>query len=186
VSTLARTCARVAAVLLLAVAGTVAGATAAGAQPVAAASASPAIGEFHPIQSQFNGHCIQPTSVTFDAFVVQEPCDGSTLQAWFAIPTGTHIYRFINQASGLCLWTNDTLVDGTPLFQDECEVAGGTSVSNAQWATDGTVPIGTRLRSDVHSSVSNFCVTVPSADGQIVTVRTCFGGSGQDWTVGAN
>jgi hypothetical protein len=187
------TLARVAAVLLMAAMATVAGATAASAHTASTAPAAPqrtvvpaSVGEFHEIVSQFNGHCLQASSTAFGAAIVQEPCNNTSLQLWFAIPTGTNIYRFVNQASGWCLSAPDTLTENAPLIQDECEVAGGTTVSNAQWVTDGTLPFGTRLRSDVHFSASNFCITVPlNGDGGIAPIRQCFGGSGQVWTVGS-
>ena len=181
---------RVAVVLLMAAIATLTGATAASAHTESTAprrTVVPAsVGEFHEIVSQFNGHCLQASSTAFGAAIVQEPCDNNSLQLWFAIPTGSNIYRFVNQASGWCLWAPDTLTENAPLIQDECEVAGGTTVSNAQWVTDGTLPLGTRLRSDVHFSASNFCITVPlNGDGGIAPIRQCFGGSGQEWTVGS-
>jgi hypothetical protein len=190
VSTTVRSLARVAAVLLMAVMATVTGATAASAHTAPATPQRTVVpasaGEFHEIVSQFNNHCLQASSTAPGAAIVQEPCNNNSFQLWFAIPTGSNIYRFVNQASGWCLWAPDTLTENAPLIQGECEVAGGTTVSNAQWVTDGTLPLGTRLRSDVHFSASNFCITVPlNGDGGIAPIRQCFGGSGQEWTVGS-
>jgi hypothetical protein len=189
VFTMVRTFARVAAILLLAGLGSVAGTAGASAQAPSARSITAFAGEFHPIKNLGNTNsCLQPQSPNFGARIVQVTCNGSREQNWAFLetPTGSTRYRFLN-TSGLCMFAPDNPVDRSPVFLDECRVQGGSSVSNAEWNSDTRLPNAAMLRTFVNSRDRNLCLDEPdasSAEGLAMQLFTCNGSGAQRWIVG--
>ncbi|WP_406453506.1 RICIN domain-containing protein [Streptomyces sp. NBC_01622] len=176
--------------LLLAGIGSILGVTGANAQTAPSTVATPLVGEFHRILNVASGKCLQPQSTSFGAPIVQKTCDGSSAQGWFALDMGSNHFRFLNP-SGWCMFVSDTLTNGGPVWQDECAVAGGTTVSNAEWKASAALPNDVTLRSHVHFVDTNFCLDVPggsTAEGLAVQVWTCSGtyNPNQHWIVGLN
>jgi hypothetical protein len=147
----------------------------------------PRAGEFHPIHPA--GHsdlCLQPVTPAFRALIEQTTCNGSTAQEWETLSTpsgGTH-YRLLN-TSGWCM-SVDAIKNGTPVLQDECEVAGGTTVSNAEWNASGSLPNSVTLQSRFGFVNRTVCLDEPGALGgtQNIQVFTCNGTLAQIWVIG--
>ena len=192
-SKLGKTFVRALMTLLLAGAGTFGLASGASAHTRPAATLVPfAPGEFHEIRNI--GHltpmCVQPQSAAFGARIIQRPCDGSSIQGWAALDMKNNHYRFLNSVAGLCLFASDTAANGQPIFLDECAVAGGTTVSNAEWNTGMTLPSGdVHLRTRVHFRDNNFCLDEPGnsgADNLALQIFACNNTTAQRWSVGLN
>jgi hypothetical protein len=186
---MARTFTRIAAVALLACLGTVAGVTGANAQPVAPHSVAPFSGQFHPIRSTASGKCLQPIDPGFGAFIVQMTCNGRAEQQWFAINMGNNHFRFLNNLSGWCMFVDDTPRDEGLVWQDECAVEGGTTVSNAEWTSDFPLPNVVTLRTRVHFRDNNFCLDIQNgSDADFLTVRLlkCVNNVNQKFVAGTN
>jgi len=147
----------------------------------------PFAGEFHPIHPA--GHselCLQPVTPDFRAVIEQTTCNGSTAQEWETLSTpsgGTH-YRFLN-TSGWCM-SVDAIKNGTPVLQDECEVSGGTTVSNAEWNASASLPNSVTLQSRFGFINRTVCLDEPGALGgtRNLQVFTCNGTIAQIWVIG--
>lgn len=178
---------RAAAVLLLAGLGAATGITAASAQSAPVRSVTPFAGEFHPLRNVGNNKCLQPQSLNFGAPIVQMTCNGSLAQGWASLNMGSNHYRFLNNLSGLCMFVGDTPTNGAPVWLDECAVAGGTTVSNAEWNSGTPLPNVVSLRTRVHFRDNNFCLDVPggsAAEGLPVQLWNCNSTLAQRWVVG--
>ncbi len=186
---MARMFARIAAVVMLAGLGAVTGVAGANAQPVSSRSVTPLVGEFHPIRSVVSNKCLQPQNPGFGALIVQATCDGGAAQQWFALNMGNNHYRFLNNLSGWCMFVGDTPTNGGLVWQDECQVAGGTTVSNAEWNSGTPLPGDVTLRTRVHFRDNNCCLDVPdgsAAEGLRVQLWQCLNNVNQHWVVGIN
>jgi len=153
---------------------------------MAATPASASIGEFKRIQNVDNLLCLQPQTLAFGSRVVQEDCDNSAAQSWAPLYMGSNHYRFINQAAGLCL-SSFVLVNNGPVALDNCQIAGGTTVSNAEWNTGALLPNTVTLRSRLHFVDNNFCLDVPGRTKErhvVINVFTCNGTPAQRWFIG--
>jgi hypothetical protein len=176
-----------AAVLMLGSAALLATATGASAKTGPVKTIIPFAGEFHPISNAgHSGECLQPLTPDFRAPIVQRPCDGSAAQEWATLSTpsgGTH-YRFLN-TSGWCM-SVDRIGNGAPVLQDECEVSGGTTVSNAEWNSSATLPNVVTLQSRFGFVNRTLCLDEPGASGGNVNMQlfNCNGTLAQIWVVG--
>jgi len=149
----------------------------------------PRAGLFHTITNA--GHsdwCLQPLTTAFRAPIVQRPCDGSAAQEWETLSTpsgGTH-YRFLN-TSGWCM-SVDKLGNGTPILQDECQVSGGTTVSNAEWNASANLPNAVTLQSRFGFVNRTQCLDEPgaAAGNSNMQLFTCNGTLAQIWVIGFN
>ena len=186
-STFARTLFRAFAAVLLAVAGTIVWGGAANAQPVTLH----APGEFHEIRNNFHtpAMCLQPREQAFGSPIIQMPCNGSSAQGWVRLDMGGNHYRFANTL-GLCIFTDDSPANGTPLWLDECAVSGGNTVSNAEWTSTRSLPnVDVRLSTHVHFAEHNLCIDEPGASGASnlgVQLFACNTSIAQRWSVGFN
>ena len=169
---------------LLLAAATAAGLTAAAALP-ASASTSPAgyyqilvhVGTSAPVM------CLQPADPAGGAgtAVVQQPCAGVQAQNWAPLTVSGTSYRFLNQASGLCMDVAGGAASGTPVDQWPCN-----SISNERWSWPHSFPDGLwPIRSQVAGS-SSYCLDVPGASTQAglgVQIYTCNGTPAQAWGI---
>jgi hypothetical protein len=183
----------VAAILMAggALAASATSAAAADAQSVPAGTVNPLIGGVHPIRNAGNGLCLQPTSTLQFAQVVQEPCDGSTLQGWEYQPdplNGSNHYYFVNQASGWCLDAFDGAANGDRVLADGCAfLRNNETISNQEWNAGTLLPNTTKLESRVHFTDTGFCVDVPGAQstpGLAMQIYSCNGTSAQVFFLG--
>jgi Ricin-type beta-trefoil lectin domain len=180
--TMARMFARIAAVVMLAGLGATTGVAGANAQPVPSHAVTPFVGEFHPIVNVGSNMCLQPQNPGFGARIVQATCDGGTAQQWFALSMGSNHYRLLNNLSGWCMFVGDTPSNGGLVWQDECQVAGGTTVSNAEWTSSTALPGTVTLRTRVHFRDNNFCLDRSGLDVQLLQCLDNY--VNQQWVVG--
>ncbi|KAH8598608.1 hypothetical protein B0O99DRAFT_45322 [Bisporella sp. PMI_857] len=117
-----------------------------------------------------------------------QTCVGSPFQQWTLFKDdGTNIYRFQNQGSGTCIWTDtitpDEPVVGEILTMGGCTLSNGSGVppSNAEWSAVNALPGTTLLRTFVRHTVNNLCVD--SFNG-LLFLNTCSGVITQQWTEG--
>ncbi|MFG2960198.1 RICIN domain-containing protein [Streptomyces sp. NPDC048291] len=189
----ARTFAHATAALALASAGGMAMSTEAGAHTTSTSVVVPHFpGAFHEIRNNFHtpAMCLQPTSLTDSAPIIQAPCNGSSIQGWVDNPVdSSNHYRFIGP-SGECIFLNtDTPTTGSKLILGECQVPGGTTVSNAEWTSTHPLPnTDVALSTHVHFRENNFCIDEPNGTGAQVAIQvaTCNGTTAQRWSVGFN
>lgn len=174
------------AVLMLGSIAVLAMATGASAQ-TAPVKIVPRAGEFHPIHPA--GHsdlCLQPVTPAFRALIEQTTCNGSTAQEWetLSTPSGGVHYRLLN-TSGWCM-SVDGVKSGTPVLQDECEVPGGTTVSNAEWNASTSLPNSVTLQSRFGFVNRSVCLDEPGASGgqQNLQLFTCNNTIAQIWVIG--
>jgi hypothetical protein len=180
----------VAAALLLGSAGLLAMATGATAQtpsPPPAKTVVPLAGEFHPIKLVNHSEaCLQPVTSGFRSIVMDVTCDsGNSLQQWATLSTpsgGTH-YRFLN-TDGWCM-SVDEVRDGATVVMDECEVAGGTTVSNAEWNASAKLPDVVTPQTRVGFRNNNFCLN-GTTFALPLQIFTCNGSLAERWVVGFN
>ena len=168
--------------LLLAAAA--AGLTAAAALP-ASASTSPAgyyqilvrAGTSAPVM------CLQPADPAGGAgtAIVQQPCASIQAQNWAPLTISGTSYRFLNQASGLCMDVAGGAASGTPVDQWPCN-----SISNERWSWPHSFPDGLwPIRSQVAGS-SRYCLDVPGASAQAglgVQIYWCNNTAAQAWAI---
>lgn len=165
-----------------------AAAAVAGTGAVAQASSSPAVhlkplaGVFNPIKNVGNGMCLQPVTPVANTAVVQEPCDGSSMQGWQQVQVSGTTYGFLNQASGDCLFAFTGAQNGAPMGLNSCR-----TVSNEQFDAHATLPNVTELESRIGFSDTGFCVDVPGASttaGLQLQLFSCNGTLAQRWVIG--
>lgn len=173
---------RTAALLLTAAA---AAASLAAAAPPAGAATGPAgyykilirVGAGAPVM------CLQPADPAGGAgtAVVQQPCADVQAQSWAPLSVSGTSYRFLNQASGLCLDVAGGAASGTPVDQWPCN-----SISNERWSWPHSFPDSFwPIRSQVAGS-SSYCLDVPGASAQAglgVQIYRCNGTAAQAWVI---
>lgn len=173
---------RTAALLL---AATAAASLAAAVAPPARASAGPAgyyqilvqVGPGAPVM------CLQPADPAGGAgtAVVQQPCASVQAQHWAPLAVSGTSYRFLNQASGLCLDVAGSAASGTPVDQWPCN-----SISNERWSWPHGFPDGMwPVRSQV-AGTSRYCLDVPGASAQPglgLQIYWCNGTPAQAWAI---
>ena len=149
---------------LLLAAATAAGLTAAVTLP-AGASTSPA-GYYKillRVGTDAPGMCLQPADPAGGAgtAIVQQPCAGSQAQHWAPLTISGTSYRFLNQASGLCMDVQGGAASRTPVDQWPCN-----SISNERWSWPHSFPDSFwPIKSQVAGS-SSYCLDVPGASTQ--------------------
>jgi hypothetical protein len=171
---------RIAGLLLAAAAGLTVAATL-----PASASTSPAgyyqilvrVGASAPVM------CLQPADPAGGAgtAIVQQPCAGIHAQDWAPLSVSGTSYRFLNQASGLCLDVAGGAASGTPVDQWPCN-----SISNERWSwphgfPDGLWPIHSQV-----AGTSRYCLDVPGASTQAglgVQIYWCNNTAAQAWAI---
>ncbi len=122
--------------------------------------------EFHEIRNVNDNLCLQPANTVFGAHIVQEPCNGSSTQGWEHLDNGDNVSRFLN-TDGFCIFvTGNTLANGVPVLQENCESAGEDTVSNAEFFHATKLPDVVELRSRLHFKNSGFCLDVPGGSAQ--------------------
>jgi hypothetical protein len=127
--------------------------------------------------------CLQPADPAGGAgtAVVQQPCVSSQAQHWAPISGGGSTYRFLNQATGLCLDVRGGAVAGTPIDLWPCN-----TISNERWSwphdfPDGLWPIGSQV-----AGTSRFCLDVPGDSTQAglgVQIYWCNNTRAQAWAI---
>ena len=174
-----------------AIAGT--GAAAAQAAPASAAHAGSHVtphlsGVFQPIRNVGNNLCLEPTTPAGpNSPVVQEPCaqpgsNEAILQGWETQSLGGTTFKFVNQASGDCLFAFIGAEDGAPMGLDTCHPS-----SNEEFDAHTSLPNVTVLESKIHFSDTGFCLDVPGASttpGLQLDLFSCNGSLAQRWVVG--
>lgn len=169
---------------LLLAAATAAGLAAAVTLP-ASASTSPA-GYYQIIPrvgADATGMCLQPADPAGGAgtAIVQQPCTGSQAQHWAPLTISGTSYRFLNQASGLCMDVAGGAASGTPVDQWPCN-----SISNERWSWPHSFPDGFwPVKSQVAGS-SSYCLDVPGASAQAglgVQIYRCNNTAAQAWLI---
>ncbi|WP_410812728.1 RICIN domain-containing protein [Micromonospora sp. 067-2] len=161
------------AVLLTAVAGTVAGA-----YPAAAATA-PSDGATFTVTSVNSGKLLDVvgSSTADGAQVIQYAARGQANQRWTTRVAAGGAYTVVNAHSGKCLAVSGaSTAAGAAVVQSTC-VAGATEQRWSVATTGGGI-------STVRSVRSNLCLDVPArsrADGALVEQWTCNGGTNQQW-----
>ena len=171
---------RMVAVLVFVGLCSVAGVTAANAQPSPAESVNLIAEPFHPIKNFGSGLCLQPTGVNFDDPIVQVGCNRSSAQAWFFVALGNNHYMLAN-SDGWCINVAGELVNGQRVQQDQCQS------SNAEWKSSKQLPGEGPLRSQPHFKDNDFCLDAPSEEiAQAIRVWQCNGLLAQRWIVGVN
>jgi hypothetical protein len=170
-----------AATILLAGVGLVTTAAAANAEPATSKNVTPFAGLFHPIQSVGNGKCLQPDGgSTADVGIVQESCNGSTVQGWLFLNLSGSDWHIVNQFSGKCIYLNQfPIVNGSPIVQADC-----TTVTNETWKSSSPPPDVVTLMSRAQNRDTNFCID--TADGRAVQMFACNGSLAQKWVIGFN
>jgi len=169
---------RLSAVLLM-VAAMVAALTMATIAPAGAAGASSGL-EIRNTGSQL---CLQPIDNSFElgAAIVQEPCNGTVIQAWTRTFNSDFTNRFVNQGTGLCLDARGGATNGTPVQQWTCD-----SISNEKWAAANSLPAVTQIVSRVSNTTSH-CLDDPNGSTEPRTAMQtfkCNTTSAQVWFVG--
>ena len=153
------------------------------AAPAPAGHVTPFAGVFNPIRNVGNNKCLQPVVPVEQSGVVQEPCDGSTLQGWQFVSLGSNHYRFVNQASGACLSTfSPPPNNGDPIGLQMCR-----NVSNLEFNAGTSLPNVVVLESREGFVNTGFCLDVPGAssqDGLQMQIFQCNGTLAQRWVVG--
>jgi hypothetical protein len=143
------------------------------AAPTPAAPAAPPTMGVVKIQSQGNRLCLQPTSADTNVPVVQTQCrPGLDLQDWLFQKLGSGpTYRFVNAASGACLWAFSPDA-GSPVGVEDC---GGSPFSNTEFNSGLNLPDSVFLESLVGFRHTGQCLTVPpgAVDGTQMQVRPC-------------
>jgi hypothetical protein len=102
--------------------------------------------------------CLQPADPAGGAgtAIVQQPRAGVQAQNWAPLSISGTSYRFLNQASGLCMDVAGGAASGTPVDQWPCN-----SISNERWSWPHSFPDGLwPIRSQVAGS-SSYCLDVP-------------------------
>jgi hypothetical protein len=169
---------------LLLAAAAAAGLTVAAALP-ASAGTSPAgyYKIFVQVGTNAPAMCLQPADPAGGAgtAIVQQPCDNIQAQNWAPLGIGGTSYRFLNQASGLCMDVRGGAARGTPIDQWPCN-----RISNERWSWPHSFPDGMwPIRSQVAGS-SSYCLDVPGAStqaGLAVQIYTCNGTPAQAWGI---
>jgi len=127
--------------------------------------------------------CLQPADPAGGAgtAIVQQPCANIQAQNWAPLSIGGTSYRFLNQASGLCMDVRGGAARGTPIDQWPCN-----TISNERWSWPHSFPDGMwPIRSQVAGS-SSYCLDVPGASTQAglgVQIYTCNGTPAQAWGI---
>ena len=127
--------------------------------------------------------CLQPADPAGGAGtpIVQQPCTVSQAQNWAPTGIGGSSYKFVNQATGLCMDVRGGAARGTPIDQWPC-----SSISNERWSWPHSLPDGLwPIRSQVAGS-SSYCLDVPGASKQAglgVQIYTCNGTAAQAWAI---
>jgi hypothetical protein len=83
--------------------------------------------------------CLQPADPAGGAgtAIVQQPCASIQAQNWAPLTISGTSYRFLNQASGLCMDVAGGAASGTPVDQWPCN-----SISNERWSWPHSFPDG--------------------------------------------
>jgi len=145
-------------------------------------------GVFQPIRNVGNNLCLEPTTPAGpNSPVLQEPCAQSgtneaILQGWETQQLGGSTYKFVNQASGACLFAFVGAQNGAPMGLDTCR-----TVSNEEFDAHTTLPNVSVLESKIHFSDTGFCMDVPGASttpGLQLQLFNCNGTLAQRWVVG--
>lgn len=118
--------------------------------------------------------------------IVQEPCvsngtPSSEAQHWAPISVGGSTYRFLNQATGLCMDVAGGAILGTPIDQWPCN-----TISNERWSWPHSFPDGFwPIRSQVGGS-SGFCLDEPGGSAQFglrMQIYWCNNSRAQAWAI---
>jgi ricin-type beta-trefoil lectin protein len=129
------------------------------------------------------GMCLQPADPAGGAgtAIVQQPCDFTQAQNWAPLTISGTSYRFLNQASGLCMDVAGGAASGTPVDQWPCN-----SISNERWSWPHGFPdLFWPVRSQVAGS-SSYCLDVPGASTQAglgVQIYWCNNTRAQAWAI---
>ena len=126
--------------------------------------------------------CLQPADPGGGAgtAIVQQPCTSSQAQNWAPVGIGSS-YKFVNQATGLCMDAHGGAAQGTPVDQWPCN-----NISNERWSWPHSLPDSFwPIRSEVAGS-SGYCLDVPGASTQAglgMQIYTCNGTAAQAWAI---
>ena len=156
---------------------------AAQAAPAPGAHKGPLASVFSPIRNVGDNECIQPTAPVANVPVIQLPCNGSTAQGWEFLQVKSNIYKFVNQASGECLWAFGSGTSGAPVGVEDCG-----NDSNLQFNANSSLPNVVALEARNGFRETNLCVAIPGPAGRTDEVQLqilpCDGSLAQRWVVG--
>lgn len=142
-------------------------------------------GVFTPIKSLSNNLCLQPSSNSIFASVVQEPCAAtgpdSIGQGWEFLKVATNHYQFLNQLTGLCLDAFDGAVNGGRVLVNTC-----ANISNDQWNTGIGLPNTAKIESRTGFRDTGWCIDTTVSfpqPGLPVLLFGCNDGLDQGWLI---